>query len=323
MNEPLNTANSDDLDPEIREFKDALNDGYNQFGDLSTRPIEQRRQAAALVRAPWAAGGPSMSSSLDLQVGNMNVRIRIHRPANLENLPALVYLHGGGWVMFSLDTHDRVMREYASRAGVVVVGVDYSLSPEAKFPQAIDEIVSVIHWLRINGNEYGIDSKSIVIGGDSAGGNLSVATNLRLRELREPLCQGMLLNYGVYDNTLRPSYYRYDEHYMLNASEMAMFWDNYLGDIELENDALACPIRADLTDMPPTFMVIAECDVLVDENLAMAKSLKKAGVDVQAQVYKGTAHSFLEAVSISAISDRAFSDTSLWLKNILNIHESV
>ena len=322
MSESSTTDIHDDLDPDIRRFQEQLNEGYAQFGDFSALPIDRRRQIATRLRAPWAMGGPSMVSSTDKRVGGQAVRVRILHPADKTDLPALVYIHGGGWTMFNLDTHDRLMREYAYRAGVVVIGVDYSLSPEARFPCAIDEIVSVFEWLRDSGDSEGIDSARIAIGGDSAGANLSVAVNLRLRDLGKSPCQAMLLNYGVYDNVLRPSYARYDgSRYMLTAGEMAMFWSNYLGRDVPRDHSLIYPLRADLTGLPPTFMTIAECDVLVDENLAMAECLKKAGVEVQAQVYRGTTHSFLEAVSIAAISDRAFAEASLWLTQVLSRNE--
>ena len=135
---------ADDLDSDIRRFQREVAAAYGRYPDFDRLPLSERRRIAEDVRAPWAAGGPVMASTEDHHVGPHGVRIRIHRPDDRPVLPVLVYVHGGGWTMFSLDTHDRLMREYAARAGVAVMGIDYSLSPEAKFPVALDEIVSAI-----------------------------------------------------------------------------------------------------------------------------------------------------------------------------------
>jgi acetyl esterase len=196
--------------------------------------------------------------------------------------------------------------------------LDYSLSPEAKFPQAIDELLSVVAWLREDGAALGLDTGRVAIGGDSAGANLSVATNLRLREAGQPGLAGMLLNYGVFDHAPTPSYERYDgPRYMLTVEEMERFWQNYLR-CEAERPLpLASPLRADLSGLPPAFMAIAQCDILADANREMAKKLEAAGVPVEAVVYEGATHSFLEAVSIAPLADRGLADASAWLQGVL------
>lgn len=311
-------AAADDVDPDIRRFIDSVNAGYAAYPDLAMLPLPRVREIAETVRAPWTRGGPQMHATEDLVVGTMNVPVRIHRPTGGDRLPVLVYVHGGGWTTFSLNTHDRLMREYAGRAGVAVVGVDYSLSPEAKFPQAIDELLSVVTWLRDHGTRAGLDVERIAIGGDSAGANLSVATNLRLRETGQPLLAGMLLNYGVFDHEPTPSYERYDgPRYMLTVEEMERFWQNYLRREEDRSLPLASPLRADLAGLPPAFLAIAQCDILADANRAMARKLEDAGVPVEAVVYEGATHSFLEAVSIAPLADRALDEASAWLRDLL------
>jgi acetyl esterase len=245
------------------------------------------------------------------------VRVRIYRPDDGPLLPVLVYLHGGGWTLFSLDTHDRLMREYAARAGVAVVGVDYSLAPEARFPTAIEEIVEVIAWLREAGAELGLDPERTAIGGDSAGANLAFATCLALREVGAPLPAAMLLNYGAFDS--RPadhaSYLRYDgERYNLTAAEMASFWRGYLRGPEDHDNPLANVMLCDPASLPPAFFAIAACDVLADENVALASKLEAAGVETRVRVYEGAVHSFLEAVSISDLADRALDGAAEWLR---------
>ena len=269
------------------------------------------------VRRPWTRGGPVMHSTDELRIGALGTRVRVHRPTPAAVHPGLIYIHGGGWTMFSLDTHDRVMREYAARAEVAVVGIDYSLSPEAKFPRALDECVDVVSALR-RAEVPGIDAARLGVGGDSAGANLSVATNLRLRELGEPVLAAMLLNYGAFDDRHTASYRRYDgERYMLTADEMDGFWRNYIRADEDREDPLVCPLRANLRGLPPAFVAIAECDILADQNRLMVDRLRAAGVEVESHVYTGATHSFLEAVSISALSGRAYDDASKWLRGRL------
>ncbi len=307
----------DRLDPEIALFHRRLTDAYAAYGDLANHPVTERRQIAETVRIPWRQGGPEMAATTETKAGTYSVRVRIYRPHNVYEGQTLIYLHGGGWTLFSLDTHDRLMREMAERAKVTVVGVDYSLSPEVRFPRAIDEIVSVVEWLR-SGADGAPRADKIAIGGDSAGANLACATNLKLRDLGMPVLDAMILNYGVYDHKETPSYARYDgPDYLLTRDEMLAFWTNYVGPPELESSPLAFPLRAVLRGMPPTLLVIAECDILLDENLEMAKRLEAAGVDVTANIYVGATHSFLEAMSISKISNQALDESAAWLDAVL------
>ena len=306
---PIDTR--DDVDPNIRTFVNALNHGYAQFEDFGALPLPERRAAAEQVRAPWREGGPQMWRTTDLQIDG--VPLRIHRPTEAA-LPGILYIHGGGWTMFSINTHDRLMREYAARANVIVVGIDYSLSPEAKFPTALDEIIATFEWLRSQGADHGIDPARIAIGGDSVGANLSVAASLKLQDEGQPLPAAMLLNYGAFADQPSASYERYDgPNYMLTVDEMALFWGNYARNADDLANPLAAPLLADLVGLPPAHITIAECDILADGNRLMAERLAAAGVAVEAPVYLGATHSFLEAVSISPLADQAIEASSRWL----------
>lgn len=301
----------DDLDPDIRVFHRRVMADYARHGADGPVDVADRRRIAALVREPWNIGGPVMASTRELQVGG--VRVRLHRPGDAPDLPVLVYLHGGGWVLFSIDTHDRLMRDYAARSGCAVLGVEYSLSPEARYPQALNEIDAVLGWLHAEGAALGLDPQRIAIGGDSAGGNLSLATALRLRDTGRDWISAMLLNYGAFDTARCASHARFDsDDYILNPDEMDAFWDDYLGDAD-RNDPYVRPLLADLTGLPPAFLCIAECDILADENRAMAARLAAAGVAVEARVYPGATHSFIEAASIAPLAARAIEDASRWL----------
>jgi acetyl esterase len=311
----------DDVDPEIRAW---LRRMFASSAALGSRPglsPVERRAIAEAQRAPWQQGGPAMASSETLTVGASGTRIRIHRPTTAADLPVLVYLHGGGWTLFSIDSHDRLMREYAGRAGVAVLGIDYPLAPESCFPAASGSIADVLGWLQAHGSEHGLDASRFAIGGDSAGANLSVSAALRLGADGGPMPRALLLNYGAFDGTWVPSYERYGDgdRYMLTGPEMDEFWACYLGDDWATSppDPLARPLHADLSGLPPTWLCAARCDILLDENVAMAERLVDAGVDTQLHIYDGATHSFLEAMSVSRIADRALADASDWLSERL------
>jgi len=311
----------DDVDPEIRDWLGRMFAASAALGSGPDTPVAQLRANAEIQRKPWRSGGPAMHASADLRVGPRGIRIRIHRPvaAEGEALPVLVYLHGGGWVLFSIDTHDRLMREYAARGHFAVLGVDYRLAPEHPFPAALDDIAEVLDWLRAEGAVHGLDPARYALGGDSAGGNLAITSALRRREAGLPLPTALLLNYGAFDRADRPSYERYGDgdRYMLTAPEMAAFWETYLGPDPVD-DPLALPFKADLSGLPPTWLCVAQCDVLLDENLEMARLMRAAGVQAEAHVYEGATHSFLEAAEISGLAVQAIDEAAQWLGSHLN-----
>lgn len=312
---------ADGLDPEIRSFVRFLRRRAEQYPGSADLPIREQRRIAEEVRRPLATGGPTPAHVQDYQVpvAEREVRVRVMNGVPGEQRPCLVFLHGGGWMLFSLDTHDRMMRELAVRAGIVVAGIDYSLAPELRFPGQLDEIRAVVAWLGERGGGVGIDAKNVCIGGDSAGANLALATCMSLRDAgRQDVIRGMLLCYGVYDGTFdTESYDRYgDARYNLGRDEMRGFWAGYVASSSDYANPLASPLRADLSGLPPAFMIVAECDVLHDENLAMAAKMAECGVDVRHKVYPGTTHSFLEAVPMAKVSEEALADAAAWLESL-------
>lgn len=312
----------DDVDPEIRRFADQISAAYAAHGPFDQLSPAEQRRVCEIVRAPWREGGPRMAATRELAVETPRgpVRVRLYDPGGAAPKPALIYLHGGGWALFSIDTHDRVMREYAARSGAVVVGVDYALAPEHPFPAALEQVVAVARWLRAGGAGLEVDPERIAIGGDSAGGNLSVAAALSLRAAGEGgLLKAMVLVYGGFDYEISDEAARRygGPRYMLNTDEREVFWRNYAqGPDDLRNP-LARPILADLQGLPPAFLVIGECDILAEQNLRMAERLRAAGVPVRAEVYPGATHSFIEAVSIAAVARRAIDDSAVWLARTL------
>ena len=304
---------ADDIDPEIRSFIARTSADYAALTGTAPVTMDRRREIAEQVRAPWAAGGPQMAETINLTVGPRNVRMRILVPESGPGNGTLIYLHGGGWMIFSIDTHDRLMREYASRAGCTVIALDYSLSPEHRFPAALEDIDACLDWLITEGAARGLSTRRIAMGGDSAGGNLSLSTALRRRDKGARMPDALLLNYAALDYETRPSWNRYDgEPYMLGTGEMRDFWAGYLGAPSTANP-YARPLLADLSGLPPAHLCIAECDILRDENIDLRDRLRAAGNPVSAIVYPGATHSFLEAVSISRIAEQAIADGAGWL----------
>jgi acetyl esterase len=209
MSKGLSAVQDDMADPDIRRFVDAINAAYAEHGAPAGATMATRRQVAERVRKPWREGGPIMAETREMDMGG--VRLRLHRPVADEKLPVLLYIHGGGWTLFSIDTHDRLMREYAARAGIAVIGIDYSLSPESKFPVALEECAAALDWIESQAEALNLDADRVLIGGDSAGANLSVATCLLQRQRGRPLPIAMLLNYGAFAPERTPSYARFGD----------------------------------------------------------------------------------------------------------------
>lgn len=313
----------EDLDPEVRRFVREVSEAWAGQPRLDTVTPEEARRIADRVRRPWTRGGPRMMTvtEFEVPVPEGKVRVRCYDPGPAGVKPGLVYLHGGGWTLFSLDTHDRLMREYAARTHIIVVGVSYSLAPAAKYPVAIDEVCGVVRFLRCQGVAIGLATERFAIGGDSAGANLATAVCLKLRDEGGPvpLC-AMVLNYGVFERWSTPeAQQRFGgEGYMLSTEEMERFWTNYLRDDRDLESPLVCPINADLRGLPPALLVAGECDLLAEQSVRMADRFHAAGVPAELRVYRGGCHSFLEAVLISSLADRALRETAEWLGQILN-----
>jgi acetyl esterase len=313
----------DRWDPEMRAFTAMMEERGRAFPPVVMElPLDAARvsnDGPGLTLA--AAGGPRMAESSDrwLPIRGRRLVSRLHRPTTDKALPVMVYIHGGGWVWGSIDTHDHIMRGYAGAAGCAVVGPDYALSPEAPFPQALEECAAVVRWVAKNGAEWGLDPTRIVIGGDSAGGNLALATALLLRETDPDMkLRGLLLNYGVFDSRLdTASYKEFATGHTLTREKMDFYWRCYAPREADRLNPLAAPLRANLRGLPPCLLHVAELDVLASENRAMEARLREAGVAVEATTFPGVLHGFLRAMGHVKASDRAIAEAGAWLKRVL------
>jgi acetyl esterase len=226
------------------------------------------------------------------------VSVRILRPKGAQGqLPVILYTHGAGWVFGNRHTHDRLVRELSVGTGAAVVFPDYSLSPEARYPTAIEEIYSVLEWVAEHGAEQDLDGARIAVAGDSVGGNMTAALTLMAKQRSGPVLRAQVLFYPVTDASFDTgSYHEFAEGYFLRRDAMQWFWDQYTTDEDERGEITASPLRAttnDLAELPKALVITGEADVLRDEGEAYASNLREAGVDVTATRYEGIIHDFV------------------------------
>ena len=299
------------------------------------RAVQNRRDAEAaklppvVLAEPWGPsraiseqlsmiyghGGPVMAETTErwLFIGGRRVLCRVHKPRTDRKLPVLVWFHGGGWVFQSIDSHDRLVREYAAAAEVATVSVDYSLAPESRFPQPLLECADAMRALV--DTDWGLDTSRIAIGGDSAGGNLALGAAIHLRDAGGPKLRGVLTPYPVTDTDFAsPSYQEFAEGFGLTRVGMQAYWDLYLRGSADRLNPLAVPMRADCAGLPPTLMQLAELDVLRSDGERMAAKMKAAGVDVTLSVYPGVVHGFVRLTEVVGIARDAMAEAATWLR---------
>lgn len=227
-----------------------------------------------------------------------SIPIRLIRPAAAgegEVLPAILWYHGGGWVMGDLDTHEGICRSLANAAGAAVVQVHYRRPPEAKFPAAVDDSYTALAWVAAHGGPLKIDGSRLAVAGDSAGGNLAAVVALLAREKKGPALKAQALVYPVTDLTATSDSYRSRaEGFGLTATTMRWFIAHYLASATEAKDWRASPVfAADLSGLPPAYVVTAGYDVLGDEGRSYAEALAKAGTPTTHRPFPGQIHGFL------------------------------
>ncbi|MFC7968298.1 alpha/beta hydrolase [Streptomyces cinereoruber] len=226
------------------------------------------------------------------------VRAMIVRPAGAQGeLPVVVFVHGAGWVFGSAHTHDRLVRELAVGTGAAVVFPEYDLSPEHRYPIAVEQVWTVARWVVTHGTTHGLDATRIAVAGDSVGGNMSTVLTLLAKERGGLTLAHQVLFYPVTDASFDTTSYRqFAEGYFLRRDGMQWFWDQYTTDEKQRAEITASPLRASveqLTGLPPALVITAEADVLRDEGEAYAAKLRQAGVEVTAVRVQGVIHDFV------------------------------
>ncbi len=221
------------------------------------------------------------------------------RPARLyapsaERLPVMLYLHGGGFTIGDLETHDSLCRQLALRSGAAVLALDYRLAPEHRFPAAVDDAWAALEWLHRQADALGLDGSRLAVGGDSAGGTLAASTAFFARDRGLPLALQLLITPGTASQPGTPSHRFFANGFLLDAASIAWFFDHYI-DAAQRHDWRFAPLEAeDHAGLAPACIVLAECDPLVDEGIAYADTLRAAGVNVQLELYRGVTHDFIK-----------------------------
>jgi acetyl esterase len=258
--------------------------------------------------------------------GGKDISVTIVRPPNSSNqtLPVVMFFHGGGWILGGFDTHDRLVRELANNANAAVVFVNYTPSPEAKYPVSLEQAYAATKWVAQNSQTIHVDSSRLAVVGDSVGGNMTAAVSLLAKERGGPTITFQVLFYPVTDASFdTSSYMKYQEGYWLTREAMKWFWDNYTSNQTNRKEPTVSPLQASieqLKGLPPALVINGENDVLCDEGEAYARKLLEAGIRVTAVRYHGTIHDF---VMLNAIADDpaprgAIEQASLMLKKVLS-----
>ena len=209
-------------------------------------------------------------------------------------LPTLLYLHGGGFVVGSLETHDSLCRQLALRSGAAVLALDYRLAPEHRFPTAVDDAWAALQWLARHGDGLGLDGRRLAVGGDSAGGTLAAVCALRARDQGLHLGLQLLITPGTAARGDSVSRRLFAKGFLLDESTIEWFFDQYIEPAQRSDWRFAPLLCDDLDDVAPACVILAECDPVVDEGLAYADRLRGAGVSVRLELYRGLTHDFIK-----------------------------
>ena len=275
----------------------------NTLNSAGGTPIEKLSPENARAVLVGAQAGTKLTlpkadiNQKTITVDGQNINLTIVRPAGVSGtLPVFMYFHGGGWVLGDFPTHERLIRDLVEGSGAVAVYVDYTPSPEARYPTAINQAYAATRWVAEHGSEINVDGKRLAVAGNSVGGNMAAVVSLMAKDKGTPAIKYQVLLWPVTDaNFDTGSYTQFAEGHFLTRSMMKWFWDNYTTDPKQRADIYASPLRASvdqLKGLPPALVQTASADVLRDEGEAYARKLDQAGVPVTAVRYNGMIHDF-------------------------------
>lgn len=274
-------------------------------------PLESLAEFREAVGAPLLEiEGRAVAEIVDLAIptATHDISARLYRPTSDRDLPVILFFHGGGFVVCSVATHDAMCRDLALQSGAAVVSVDYRRAPETPFPGPLEDCHAALAWVAAHASTLGIDASRIAVCGDSAGGNLTIATALLARDRGPSLCY-MGIIYPMTDpDCAYPSVAALADGPVLSRESLHWFWDSYLGTSRATPSPLAAVLTADLIGLPPTTVLTAEYDPLCDEGEAFAGALRAAGVPTVSRRYLGMAHGFLSMPALSPVAAYAMSD---------------
>jgi acetyl esterase len=297
------------LDPQAQLLRSVrrrrLKDGLLEPTIAAAR--HRYRRQAHIFRGPITRVGTVRD--FDIEAGDHSLRVRHYAPRACErgqSAPLLVYLHGGGFVMGDLDTHDEPCRMLCHGADTHVISVAYRLAPEHPFPAAVDDARAALRWARANAGSLGADPHRVAIGGDSAGGTLSAVVSLIEKDQGVPPCAQLLVYPATDASTRRPSHTTFDQDFVLTRRDCKAFFRCYTGEVADASDPRISPLLArDLSTLPPTLIVVAGFDVLRDESEAYARALAEAGTVTRVKRVLDLEHGFIHATGICPAARRA------------------
>jgi acetyl esterase len=308
------------LDPDAAAvFKAFQEAGRPAYETLSPTEAREFYLQARLVTNP---DPPELKSVVPLAIPSPHglIPARIYTPLNLRQTdalaPCLVFFHGGGWVIGDLDTHDVACRKLADEGQLIVISVDYRRAPEHKFPAAVDDAITATAWISGHAKELGIDASRLLVGGDSAGGNLAAVVAISARDGNGPAIAGQVLIYPATDFAMTyPSHREPETSILLTHSVIRWFADHYLSGAADVSDWRASPARAaTLIGLPPAYVLTAGADPLRDEGEEYARRLKEAGVAVTYRTFPGQFHGFFTMGKLLQQANVAASEIGAWLR---------
>ena len=291
---PAFAAGSPGVERNTQAFLEALAQGGGQ--PLETLSPADARQV--LVNAQKGADLPPADvSEKIITVDGKPLKLVVVRPSGAKGLlPAFMFIHGGGWILGDYPTHERLIRDLVAGSGAAAVYVDYTPSPEARYPVAINQIYAATRWVAENGAQIQVDGKRLAVAGNSVGGNMAAVVALMAKEKKGPSLRGQVLLWPVTNaNFENASYDAFAEGHFLTRNMMKWFWDAYTTDPQQRREIYASPLQAtpdQLSGLPPALIVTAEKDVLRDEGEAYGRKLDAAGVPVVVTRYNGMIHDF-------------------------------
>jgi acetyl esterase len=307
------------LDPDAAAvFKAFQEAGRPAYETLTPKEAREFYLAARVVSNPEP---PELERVEELAIsapfGTIPARLYVPKRLRKTNglAPCLVFFHGGGWVIGNLETHDVVCRKLAIEGELIVISVDYRLAPEHRFPAAVEDAVSATTWIAANAKKLGVDASRLLVGGDSAGGNLAAVVALAARDGDAPKVAGQLLIYPSTDFSRKHDSHREAEtSILLTHSVIGWFMNHYLGDADI-NDWRVSPARAKMFgDLPPAYVLTVGADPLRDEGDEYAARLKQAGVNVTYRHFPGQFHGFFTMGKLLNQANVAASEIGTWLK---------
>jgi acetyl esterase len=302
------------LDPQVKTLLDQMA-GLPRLETLSVADARKQVETRIAVKLPSLPVASVLNRTIP--GAGSDLPVRIYTPEGNGPFPLMVFFHGSGFVLCSLDTHDGVCRNLCSAAGCVVVSVDYRLAPEHKFPAGPEDCYTATRWAAEHARELNADSGRVVIAGDSAGGNMVAVTALMIRDKGGPALRGQLMIYPVTDyfDSGHPSYMENADGYGLTAAGMRWFWSHYLNNESEADSAYVSPLRAsDFRGLAPALIITAEYDVLRDEGERYGERLAQAGVPTKVTRYGGMHHGFFQMYGLVDKAKQALEESATWLK---------